>query len=130
MSVADPSKFCDIGGYVCAKEHKSFVVATLTGVCTYFSNQEGPVRQICVKPFFHSWPRFVAVIGSVVGADRLHFRTWREGVVFGTGLYDSRGRKVYHQKGKVSAPIEGAMLPVHEESESFLNNVTIYSLNY
>lgn len=117
IAVAEPSKLTEIGGYVCAVEHHSFIISTLMGVCTYFDNEKGSIRQICIKPFFHSWPRFIAVIGSILGSERLRFRTWRNGVVFGTGIYDSHGRKVFHKKGKVCTLIDGAMLPPSENSQ-------------
>lgn len=116
MAVADPSKFKLINGYVSSVDHNIFVVASLTAVTTYFNNSSSGIRQICVKPFFHSWPRFTAVIGKILGADVLHFRTWENGVLFGMGMYHSRGPRVNRSMGGACAPIQGAILPTHEDS--------------
>lgn len=78
ITAADPSDLRIAKDYVFSKEHNAFVVASLTGVTTFFSN-DGGFREICIMPFLHSWPRFTAVLGSVFGTDSLYFRSWRGG---------------------------------------------------
>ena len=119
MAVANPSDLTVLNNYIGWAERKCFVVASLTAVTTYFNNTSTGVRQICVKPFFHSWPRFTAVLGAVMEADKLHFQSWKNGITFGTGIGSSRGPRVYHRKGKCNAPIDGAILPAGEASTFF-----------
>src|SRR5580698_3899367 len=123
MAVAEPSMFkLNDAGWVSSIACDSFAVCSLTAVAAYFYNEPFGIRQICVKPFIHSWPRFTAVVGEILGTDGIHFNFWRGGVVFGTASWDFRGQNVWHSKGCVSAPIYGSMLSVHDESRqlSFL----------
>lgn len=115
--IANPTKLQLINNYICSKAHNVFIVASLTAVTTYFCNHPNGIRGVCVKPFFHSWPRFVAIIGSVLGSSTLHFRSWHGGIVFGVATTSSHGPRIYQYKGKYSAPINGAMIPVHEPSK-------------
>jgi hypothetical protein len=117
MAAADPENMTVSYTYLSSVKHNSFVVASLTGVTTYFNNSPCKTREICIKPFFHSWPRFTTVIGKVVGADVLHFRSWQGGVSFGTGSTNSCGARVFPGKGnQIRAPINGGILPAREES--------------
>lgn len=118
VAVADPTEFQDCKGYLTSNSHNSFVVASITAVTTFFSNSGNGMREICVKPFFHSWPRFTAVLGHVFGAETIHFRSWENGIVFGTGMFDSRGpyRLFPDERKKTHAPIEGATLSKSDES--------------
>ena len=118
VAVANPLKLKSIDGYVGSVEHDSFIVGSLTGMTTFFENRPGKIRQICIKPFLHSWPRFCAVLGQVFGAEVLHFRSWKDGVVFGTGMFGGRGPRVHPQrKNKSHAPILGGNLPNGEASQ-------------
>ena len=120
IAVADPSSLTILDSFLVSKKHKMFTVSSLVGVTTHFSNPPSTIHQICIKPFFHSWPRFTAVIASVFNARSLFIRTWKDGVVFGTGVYDSRGPRVYPgKKDTVRAPIAGANLGKADVSEYF-----------
>ena len=117
IAVADPSVFRTFNGYLGAIQHGVFTVGSLTGVVAHFENDPKGNREICIKPFFHSWPRFTAVLGDVFKSDILHFRTWQKGVVFGTSPYNMRGPRLQPKKGNKShAPLLGANLPVGEKS--------------
>lgn len=117
IAVADPTEFKDSKGYVTSISHNTFVVASITAVATFFSNSPNGMHEICVKPFFHSWPRFTAVLGKVFGATAVHFRSWENGIVFGTGMYETRGLRLFPDgRKKTNAPIAGAALPKSEES--------------
>lgn len=117
ISVADPDDFNDTKGYITSNKHNMFVVSSITAVTTYFSNGSNGMREICVKPFFHSWPRFTAVLGHVFGTKVIHFRSWENGIVFGTGMFDSCGPRLFPDRwDKTHAPIAGAVLPKSEES--------------
>ena len=76
-----------INGYVGSSKYNTFAVGSLMGITTFFSDGSGPggIHEICIKPFFHSWPRFTALLGKVYGSDALHFRLWKGGVVFANG---------------------------------------------
>lgn len=111
MAVADPAKFHLINGHVASVEHGIFTVGSLIGTTTFFENIPLGSREICIKPFFHSWPRFVAVLAKISGAEILHFRSWMDGVVFGTGTQKGRGPRVTpNKRDKSHAPILGANL--------------------
>jgi hypothetical protein len=117
IAVADPTSLIDIRGYIYSKATNQTAFASLTAVTTFFSNSSNGMREICVKPFFHSWPRFTAVLGEVFGAKALHFRSWENGIVFGTGMFGSRGPKVFPcGKDKSHAPIYGATLSKNDNS--------------
>ena len=75
IAVAEPSRFRVLRHYISSKEHGAFVLASLTGVVTGFSNDVDKPCYINVKPFFHSWPRFAAVLKGVCEADSLFFHT-------------------------------------------------------
>lgn len=119
IAVADPEKLMMRGSFICSKKRKTFVVASLVGVTTRFYNDGSGSSHICVRPFYHSWPRFTAVVKQVLGANTLYFRSCSGGIVFGTGSDDSHGPAVIHGKSTVCAPIRSAKLPVHEKSTSF-----------
>lgn len=120
VSVADPTKLKTLKGVVVSTEHNSFVVGTITGVTTLFANNDDDIREICVKPFFHSWPRFTAVLGQAFQADAIFFRTWQDGVVFGTGIFESRGMVFGSEVGDANCPpIHGPNLLKNEKSMSF-----------
>jgi len=117
IAVADPTDLNSTKGYITSNSHNSFVVASITAVTTYFSNNSNGMREICVKPFFHSWPRLTAVLGHVFGTETVHFCSWENGIVFGTGMYESRGPRLFpDRRNKCNAPIAGATLPKSEES--------------
>lgn len=119
ITAADPKKFKVMKDYVFSTEHNAFIVASLTGVTTYFSNVPG-FREVCVLPFLHSWPRFGAVLGRIFRTDKLYFRTWNNGVVFGAGMWKGCGLKVFpSSNSKGHAPIAGAILSRETDSQSF-----------
>ena len=117
IAVADPFRLKVLRNYISWKEHRSFVVASLTGVTTGFSNDANQPCHISVKPFFHSWPRFTAVVKEVCKAEYLFFSTSEGGIVFRTGCPDARRPRVIHEKKKKCAPIENGMLRLHEKSK-------------
>jgi hypothetical protein len=119
IAVADPSMFKFQKGYLISDQPRSFVFGSLTGVTTFFNNESHiGFREICIKPFFHNWPRFTAVLGSVLDTDLLYFRTWKGGIVFGVGQSSSCGWKVTRSMDPACAPINGAILPISDESWS------------
>lgn len=122
ISVADPSTLKMVGPYVGAVEHESFVVASITAVTVFYNNGSNGICEICERPFFHNWPRFTAVLASVLGVKALHFHSWKGGIVFATSYGNSGGPKVIHRKNKNCAPIGSALLPSDSRSRysSFL----------
>lgn len=117
LSLADPTKLKLFKGLVSSRENNSFVVGTLSGITTLFVNGLDDLREICVKPFFHSWPRFAAVLGSVCNADAVYFRTWQNGVVFGSGIFEPRGSMFGSAtRGVDDPPIYGANLSKDQTS--------------
>lgn len=117
MAVATPSAFTLINNLVGSPGHGLFTVGTLTGIVAHFDNVAGGSRQLCLKPFFHSWPRFIAVLGAISGTEVLHFRSWMGGVVFGAGTAKSRGARVNPDRtNKYHAPILGANLAAADKS--------------
>ena len=117
IAVAEPSRFRVLRHYISSKEHGAFVLASLTGIVTGFSNDVDKPCYINVKPFFHSWPRFAAVLKGVCEADSLFFHTSQGGIVFGTCCPDVQRPRVFHQEGKNCAPIKSGMLRSRERSK-------------
>jgi hypothetical protein len=120
IGVADPATLKTVdGGLVASVKYNSFVVGSLTGVTSYFSNGPGRIRGICVKPFFHSWPRFAGVLGQVFGTEKLYFPSWKGGVVFATGCCKSQGATACPDKHYgVHAPISGSNLAKGSSGQS------------
>lgn len=116
IAVADLANLQLINNYICSKANNIFIVVSLTAVMTYFCDDPNRIRGVCVKPFFHSWPRFTAVVGSVLGCSTLHFRSWQRGIFFGISSSSSQGPRLYQHRGKYCAPISGTMLPLHGSS--------------
>jgi hypothetical protein len=91
-----------------------FTVASLTVITTFFAKGPDAMREIRIKPFFHSWPHFTPVLGQVHGLEALYFRSWQGGIVFANGVYLSQGPRVFpDKKAKSHPPIYGANLAKH-----------------
>ncbi|KAF9779575.1 hypothetical protein BJ322DRAFT_1024444 [Thelephora terrestris] len=94
-------------GYLRSKENSSWILASLTGQVTYFSNSG--IRQICVTPFAHRWYRFVAVLAAVCEQPILYFQSFKGGVTFGTNRLKRSGYANKKPRQHV-APIDGSSL--------------------
>ena len=94
-----------------------------------FSHTPYMVKAVGFGPFFHSWPRFLAVVANVYKVEALYFRTWKTGVMFGMSVYKSRGQRIL--KNKNSAPIIGSNLAKSDADRSVSQAVALVdSLNY
>ena len=86
VALANPSSMSvhARSGYLWSNAARSWVVTTLLGQTTYYSNCVDSICQVSVTPFAHGWHRFVAVLGTVYGQDVLYFPLWKGDVSFGT----------------------------------------------
>lgn len=117
ITICDPSDFLSINGFMASRQHEVFAVGSLTGITSLFCNNRGNIHEICIKPFLHSWPRFVAVLGQVFETSSLFFRTWADGVVLSSGVFDSHGPRIFPDKRDANtAPISGANLAKNDRS--------------
>ena len=121
VALSDPSDLMvdAKSGYLWSQKHNSWVVSTLLGQTTYYSNSPTAIRQICIIPFTHGWYWFTAILGQVYGEPILLFPSWKGGFSFSTNRYDSNGFSVPGKSGKggSTAPIEGSILKKGKESQ-------------
>ena len=121
VALYDPSDLTvdSKSGYLLSQKRNSWVVGTLPGQTTYYSNSSTAICQICFIPFIHGWYRFTAMLGQVYGEPILLFLSWKGGFTFGTNRYDSNGFSAPGKSGKGGsvAPIEGSILKKGKESQ-------------
>ena len=116
-------------GYLWSQKHNSWVVSSLLGQTTYYSNTTKAIHEVCITPFTHGWYQFTALLGQVYGELNLSFQTWKGGVTFGTSRFDSNGQIVLGKGGKGGgrvASIKGSILKVGKESQFHLTYNTIF----
>lgn len=120
VALAQPSSLSvhKKSGYLWSNVAQSWVVSTMCGQSTYYSNCNDTIRQISVTPFSHGWYRFAAVLAEVYGQSMLYFQSWKGGVTFGTNRFDSNGFAAGGKSGKNGiAPIEGSILKHGKQSK-------------
>ena len=76
VALRDPTTLTEhpTTGYL-HSNNNSWIVSTLTGRTTFFSNTR--IRQICITPFTHGWHHFVTVLSEVFNQPLLFVQLYK-----------------------------------------------------
>jgi hypothetical protein len=84
--LANPLDLAFNKGMIIGKKSNKFATLFITGALTSMGK-----GQVCIVPDIHLWDRCLAVIGKVLGKDKLYVPRWENGVSFRTGFSNDKG---------------------------------------